>query len=216
MARLDPTARLALALLLPCLGACAPYGRLYTSDGVERLQAAWFSRLDFHGVPSVVFLLANSQLECSLPDTDDPAALRDAQYEIVNAFTREGARIVGLQLLGHDTASWPGVYEITRPLALAALEGDRPRQAQALYLSVEEARAEEIDGLYRSYLVEDQEEVYGVPEPGTVTLETLDAETATGAFYFPAIDVSGNFRASACDPRSTVISKLYGEGYLGG
>lgn len=205
---------LAAVLLSLALGSCAPYGRIWTPAGVERLRAAWFSEITSHGQKSIVLLLANSDLDCSAPDSQDPDAIREAQYQLANALTREGARIVGLQLFAANTHQWKGEYEILNPLDPAALAGSTPRQAQALYLSINEAVAEEMDGIYRQYSFEDKVEMLGVPEPGDVSIEEASGEQMDGAFYLPSIDVSGTFHASACDAESTLIGRFYGEGLL--
>jgi hypothetical protein len=195
---------LGFAVAVVLLGACAPYGRIFTASGNDRLRTAWYAEMPLAGKSSLVVLLANSRLDCTMPDATSPTAVKSAQEEIYLAMNREGARVVGLQLLSVDPSDWSGRYTVVADFAKAVLSSDTPRLAQAMYIGVDEAEVENLDGIYRSYYAPDPVYVFGVPAPGDVNVKASN-DTVSGDFSLDAIDVSGTFEAESCSSESSIL-----------
>lgn len=196
-----------LLVLAALGGGCAPWGRIYTPQGEDRLLAAWHTVSTESGVPVLLMVLANSPLECGLPDTEDNDEITDATLEYYHARTREGARLVGLKLYALETGDWEGRYDVRSDLEATDLTDADPRAAFAIYIGVEEAITLELHGLYRLYEPTEETRIYGAEGPGEVVLSSFDDE-AEGLFSLESIDVSGSFRTESCGEVDTVFQWL--------
>ncbi len=195
------------AVVFLALTGCAPWGWIHSPEGSTRLRAALHAWSSDAGRPVLAILLANSQMECTDPDYGDPQEQEQALLEQTYAMTREGARIVGLELFNLDTTSWIGSFPLQAEIDTDQPDEDTPRLARALYLAVYESEAMESHGLYRYYSSSDMDLIYWVDEPGTVDLEQI-ASGIRGSFSLQALDVSGTFKTQSCAADTDIFQQM--------
>lgn len=200
---------------LLALAGCAP-GAIHTPEGSDSLRAALFtvSPSSDPSVDRAVLILANSPLDCDLPDSENPADIEAGESELVSAFTREGARVVIFEMYHLAGADWTMSFPLLAdagPYAASGLQG----ASEALYWAVYEAVVEEKEGLVVSYAPGDgpRDVLYVDPvdEPGevAVTRDLADEEDdLIGTFRLDTLDVSGRFRATRCADDSDVFVLL--------
>lgn len=187
----------ACSLLLLALSACAPWGRIHTPRGSDRLRSAWSLATLWSGVSTRVLFLSTSTVPCGPPDTQDPDAITAADMELAQAWTREGSQILVFALFSDHTSGWSGSYPVVEVVSPVALDVTEPHAALAAYHAVWEAEVSEEDGLYREYAIVEEQLRLPVPDPGTLTWEE-SGDIASGTFALDSLDVSGDFQAEAC------------------
>lgn len=192
-------------LLFLILYACAPYGRINTPMGSERLRSAWY--MEING--GLGILLSSSEVSCSLPTSENPEEISKALQDFYLAINREGSQLMAFILYNYNPRSWEGYYPISDAPDIDALDEVDPRVAQATYRSVDEARLEYQAGLYREYEPTDYTYVAKVEGPGHVTVEKYETnQTLEGWFSLDALDVSGTFDAQPCESDNSEIIEL--------
>lgn len=203
----------ALLLLVACNA-----GFIRTPSRTDWLISAWWSEAPLVEVDDQVVdesetalwvLLANSDIPCELRASDDPDERVRESINLAAAVTRDGARLVLLQLQRYQVSSWDGIYPLYEDPGPHRLDLANPRVGGGLYFYVDEARlSAESEGLVRAY----EPVVFGpldadgaldmvVKEPGEARIEgdaTGDV-AVRGTFRFDDLDASGSFRAQHCD-----------------
>lgn len=185
------------ASLLLLLAACSPYGWISTPLDTDRLRTAWHYEWTGEDGPVLLLGLANSPLPCAVPSTLSSEEAAQLTLDYWNAVTREGARVVGLKLYTSAEA-WTGRYPVSEIVDTSAFDDLEPRGAEALYIGVNEATAQEMHGLYRLYEPTDKDEVFQVEAPGEVVVEK-EGSRMEGTFSLDSLDVSGSFKTEPCD-----------------
>lgn len=215
--------------LIAALGACAP-GVIRTPEGSDSLRSALYtvSPSSDPEVDRSVVILANSPLDCDLPDSENPADIEAGESELVSAFTREGARVVIFEMYHLSSASWTVDFPVTTDAGTYAASGIQGA-ASALYWAVYESVVEDKEGLSVTYAPGDgpRDVLYVDPvdEPGEVTLtreieEEDEDDDMVGTFRLESLDVSGRFRATRCADDADVfvllgLRDVYSSGGIG-
>ncbi|MCB9795180.1 MAG: hypothetical protein H6741_20955 [Alphaproteobacteria bacterium] len=194
-------------MLLLLLTACTP-GRIDSSLGPDELRSAYYTVIEGEDADVMNLLLLNSELPCDItPALEDPALRDEALTQLYVAFTREGARVVYVELhRWFNAESWQGYY----PLYDAddvdhLLTATAPFAARGLYMGVNEAAVTEEDGLYREYTPTEVE--FGWADEPSELRVSRDGDTIAGQFGFNHLDVSGRFRAEPCESLTYTLSQ---------
>jgi hypothetical protein len=181
------------------LAACSPQGWLRSERGAERIRTAFHLNTSYYGERAKAVVLSNSHFPCSLPDTQDPDAITQAEAEYLMAYSREGSMLVAFVLFSHEDGSWSGRYPVDEAASPFGLDEVEPRAAMAAFRAVWEAEVSEEDGLYREYEPVVEEQHIPVEGPGEISVqESGDGERFEGSFTLDSIDVSGRFETREC------------------
>lgn len=186
-------------MFLMWLIACTP-GTIDSSLGRDELRTAWYMAQEGADADRMRLLLLNSDLPCDItPALEDPALRDEALNSLYIAFTREGARAVYVELSRMpNEESWEGYFPLYDLDSIDhLLTGTDPFGGRGLYVGVNEAQVIEEDGLYREYAPTEVE--FGWADTPSQLHISRDGDTVTGSFGFDDLDVSGRFRAAACD-----------------
>lgn len=145
-------------------------------------------------------VLSNGVFDCDLPTESDPIEQQQALFELQIAACRENARHVAIELLRGDGADWVGVYPGDSHLDVSQIAGTRPRLSNGSYYGIDEAALSAADDFVRTYGVVQGQDVQAldIGDDGEVEI-TFDGDRLRGRFEFPSADVSGSFRARACE-----------------
>ncbi len=181
------------------LGCAA--GSIETPTHDDQLHTAWYQTIQSGDDVRMLVALANSDIPCEEPETDDPAQLIRENLAIYSSVTRENARIVMLDLYRYVLEeSWVGHYPVHLDADVAwpsYVNATHPHVAGARYRGIDEAEVTTDDGLYRLYEPVDYVDVV-VDAPAEVII-SRDREKVWGEFHFDTQDVSGRFRAKRCE-----------------
>lgn len=201
--------------MLWSLLACT--GTFHTEEGPDEVRSAlWFDVTTLEGIedPAVprqsLLLLLNSTLPCRAPevenDPDTPdvdeaaAAVRYWQAQLYTAFSREGALAVAMGLYTYEP-EWTGEYSFYANTFAHATDRlrEESRVAYGAWYRVDEAALIEADGVYYVYEPTRVTPGVGVEDPAWVRVTTRGDAHLAGQFSFTPTELSGTFRAEACD-----------------
>lgn len=208
-----------LLVLLACTG------NFHSDTGQDAVRTALFFDVNtLEGVtnPAVprelLLLLLNSTVPCRAPevendpDTDIDEAAAAVQYwqaQVYTSFSREGALAVAMGLYTYEP-DWDGAYTFHTEAFTGArdlLQGET-RVGFGAWYRVDEAVLTDADGVYYTYSPTQVSFQAAVDEPAWLNVATADTEHLSGSFSFTPTELSGNFRAAACDNRDLLDALL--------
>jgi len=192
-------------------------GTFHTDQGPDAVRSAlWFDVTTLEGVedPAVprqsLLLLLNSTLPCRAEDVEnDPAtadideaaaATRYWQAQLYTAFSREGALAVAIALYTYEP-DWSGEYSFYPNTFTRAADrlAEESRVAYGAWYRVDEAALLEADGVYYLYEPTQVTPGIGVDDPAWAVVDARGDDQLAGQFSFTPTELSGTFRAEACD-----------------
>jgi hypothetical protein len=193
------------ALLFLSLLACGQ-GFLRTDRGREPIRSAFYAQEADDSYAAV--LLLNSDVQCELPDTDDPAELEAVLASWYVALYREGALAVSIRLYPPETGGFEASYVVSSEAGAAEATGTEG-SAEVDVREVFEAAVDDADGISRTYEIADAEgAAYLVDDAdsGEVVIERLERGRMQGRFLLDVEHVSGRFEAERCDVDSDLFT----------
>lgn len=207
-----------MTMIVLCAG-CAP-GVLHWPGGSEPIRSVLFysetlgSTDGRQGIAHrAMIALSTSTIQCDPISPGDDWKIAEADF--VTALGREGAKHILLELYKTENSAWEGQYNGTDEPDFSTLVTDTETQriASGDYLSIDEAKVTDEDGLIRLY------------QPTAITVNQMDASSwvdidywldgldgdLTGSFSFGNSHISGTIRrASLCTSTSIAFSILEG------
>ena len=182
--------RLCPIILIGCLP-----GELSTPwEESTPLRTAMFSTTeDNSGSRSWTVFLSNRDIPCSLPDTEDPAALLMARSEVYTGLCGDGARHVLLHARRPQGSPNETTYEGSDSLDISV-----PSVTMRTYAVLAATRAGEEDEP-GAWIIEEDLQIGPVGSEGSMEVNRASARDLQAQFSFPIEGISGQFRAHTCE-----------------